>query len=530
MKQKMTKLFCLLAAFTLTISMTACGNPGSESQTDPAADDGTVDLTIGLTSLGSETLDYSIPSGYTNENISRLLYTDYIVRDENGEYDPALGTAESWSHNEDSTEWTLTLKQGVLWHDGTEMTSEDIVFGVERMKRPELSAVVTVGPFYDALESCTAVDTYTAKFVFKQGFPLFEYYMHFVPAMPKAYIESAGEEAFNNAPVGNGPCKFVSHELGSSVEFEAFEDYFLGKPSFDKLTLRIIPEASTLVAALKNGEIDMATGIPYTFVADLESDSNITLDSVDTGAQAVFVFADRLDPDSPLSDVRVREALNLSIDREGISIALYNGMAEPAYPFPDSEAALGMPDGIEPLAYDPERAKELLAEAGYPDGFELTIHCTSSSGSVVGIAESAQAMATNLESIGIKTELILQDSGEYMSSYIDENFDGIAGFGTSPNAFDIGTSAYLWAADGDGLSWMVDEDTSDLWNKQVSEGDPELREQYIEEAVQIMIDDVRFMPLVRVPTVYGYRSPIVSYEKTPTQTVFTDGIMSLQVE
>lgn len=99
-----------------------------------------------------------------------------------------------------------------------------------------------------ALESCTAVDTYTAKFVFKQGFPLFEYYMHFVPAMPKAYIESAGEEAFNNAPVGNGPCKFVSHELGSSVEFEAFEDYFLGKPSFDKLTLRIIPEASTLVA------------------------------------------------------------------------------------------------------------------------------------------------------------------------------------------------------------------------------------------------------------------------------------------
>jgi len=79
MKQKMTKLFCLLAAFTLTISMTACGNPGSESQTDPAADDGTVDLTIGLTSLGSETLDYSIPSGYTNENISRLLYTDYIV-------------------------------------------------------------------------------------------------------------------------------------------------------------------------------------------------------------------------------------------------------------------------------------------------------------------------------------------------------------------------------------------------------------------------------------------------------------------
>ena len=151
--------------------------------------------------------------------------------------------------------------------------------------------------------------------------------MHFVPAMPKAYIESAGEEAFNNAPVGNGPCKFVSHELGSSVEFEAFEDYFLGKPSFDKLTLRIIPEASTLVAALKNGEIDMATGIPYTFVADLESDSNITLDSVDTGAQAVFVFADRLDPDSPLSDVRVREALNLAIDREGISIALYNGMA-----------------------------------------------------------------------------------------------------------------------------------------------------------------------------------------------------------
>ena len=162
------------------------------------------------------------------------------------------------------------------------------------------------------------------------------------------------------------------------------------------------------------------------------------------------------EPLHPYTKALFDSILPINPETEWKSCLLYT-----SYPFLDSEAALGMPDGIEPLAYDPERAKELLAEAGYPDGFELTIHCTSSSGSVVGIAESAQAMATNLESIGIKTELILQDSGEYMSSYIDENFDGIAGFGTSPNAFDIGTSAYLWAADGDGLSWMVDEDTSD---------------------------------------------------------------------
>ena len=273
----------------------------------------------------------------------------------------------------------------------------------------------------------------------------------------------------------------------------------------------------------------MVGSVPYSFVADLEADSEIQVDSVNTGSQAVFVFADRLNPDSPLSDVRVRKAINLAVDREGISKALYNGLAEPCYPFPDSPVALGMPEGTEPLKYDPDQAKALLAEAGYADGFKLTIHCTSSSGSVASIAESAQALATNLESIGITTELVLQDTGDYIGEYINGNFDGIAGFGTSPNAFDIGTSAYLWAANGDGLSWMVDEDTSDLWNKQAAEGNAELRKQYIEEAVQIMIDDVRFLPLVRVPVVYAYRAPIASYEKMGTQTVFTDGIINLKV-
>ncbi|MFB6367326.1 ABC transporter substrate-binding protein [Paenibacillus elgii] len=533
MKQKSNgkKIFCLLAALTMTMGLFACSTP----KTVPSVGGSTKkeaekSIVVGIANLGAERLDYSIPSGFTNENISRLLYTDYAVRDANGKYDPALGTAKSWESSADSTEWTLVLDQGVLWQDGTEMTSDDVIFGVERMKNPELNKEVSVAEFYGALKSYTAVDKYTVKFVFSRPFPLFLYYIHFVPAMPKAYIEKAGKEAFTKAPIGNGPFKFVSQKLGTNVVFEAFKDYFLGTPSVDKLTLRIIPEASTMIAALKTGEIDVAASVPNSSVSVLQSAPDIKVRSINTGAQGMFVFGERLDPNSPFSDVRVRKAIDLAIDRKGISLALYSGKATPALPFPDSVDAFGMPKGVQPTAYDPERAKALLAEAGYSNGFKkpLRIHAYQS-GSTPGLAESAQAVATNLESIGIKTEVVLHEAGQYIPEYIKGSVDGLAMLGVSPNVYDIGTSNFLWAAKGDGLSWMTDADTSELWNKQLSEGNPELRRATIEKAVQTMIDRVSFVNLVQIPTFYAYGSRVADYTKNNTQTVFTDGMFYLKM-
>lgn len=492
---------------------------------------GSETITIGLPSLGAEILDYSRPSGFTNENISRALFTNYAVFSPDGKLNPGSGTAETWSSNAEATVWTIKLKQSVKWHDGTTMTADDVVYGVERMKRPEINKSLSVGSFLDNLIEYRIVDPHTVEFRFKQPFPLFMHYIIYIPAIPKAYVERVGEKTFSEtAPVGNGPFKLVSHERGSRVVLEAFLDYFDGPADFRTLVLRVIPEASTLVAALKAGEIDIAASITGPALADAKADPEIKTLSLNTGAQGIFIFGDRLRKGSPFNDRRVRQAVDLAIDRAGISQALFGGEAKPALPFADRPNALGMPTDVTPTPYDPERAKALLAEAGFADGLPepLKIY-TYRSGSTPMLIEAAQAVATNLESIGVTTQLVVREPGEYIPAYIKGDVDGLAILGVSPHAYDIGTSSFLWAADGDGLSTMTDSDTSKLWHEQLVEPNADKRRQLLEQAAHIMIDDCRFIGLVQVPNTLALGPRIKAYPLDDSKILVTDGITRLGV-
>lgn len=513
----------LIAAVVMMLALmaTACGSSDSAAKSDP--------VVIGVPGLGGEILDYTRPSGYTNAVLAKAMYTDYAYVDANGKYQPALGTLANWKSNPEMTRWEVTLKDGIKWQDESPMTAADIVFGIRRMQRPEINDGLENAPFLESLAVVQQTGPLTAVVTFKEPFPLFLYYLNLVPAVPKDYIESVGDEVFSTEkPIGNGPFELSGFKAGQSYQFTRFDDYFGGAAEFGKLTIRIIPEASTLVAALRSGEIDVATSLQGPSLSEAEGSDNLKVISVDTGVQAAFVFADRQKKSSPLSDVRVRRAIDLAIDRKGISEALFNGLATPALPYPAQPNALGIPSGLEPTGFDPERAKALLAEAGYAKGFPEPLQInTYQSGSAPYLIEQANAIATNLQAVGITAKVKVWDPGKYIPTYIDGGLSGLALLGVAATGYDVGADCFIWCADGNGLSWMTDQDTTALWNRQLTEADSATRKRDLEQAVTTMAEDERIGAVVRLPSVFVVGRRVKDFPRTARQFIVTDGIEEL---
>lgn len=184
-------------------------------------------LVMGVPDLGGERLDYSRFSGTTNQELSRAINRNLIQFGYEGEYVP--GTAESWKASPDGKVWDLFLRKGVKWHNGDTLTAQDVLFGVERMKRPEIRAGVFVAQLYDNLVRVEAVNDYHVRYDFKAPFPVFPYFVNSAPPMPKKYIEKVGDAGFDEKPIGTGPFKFVRRIKSSEYEFEAFENFYRGR-------------------------------------------------------------------------------------------------------------------------------------------------------------------------------------------------------------------------------------------------------------------------------------------------------------
>jgi peptide/nickel transport system substrate-binding protein len=486
-------------------------------------------VTLAVSSLGAERLDYSQPSGNTNVVLSLVLNRDLIERGYEGEYVP--GNATSWKMSPDGKTWDLVLRKGVKWHNGDTLTAQDLIYGVERMRRPEIASGSHWGPasFLDNLERVEIVDDHHVKYHFKKPFPLFPYWVNVAPPMPKKYLEKVGDKEFNDKPVGTGPFKFISRVRGSQYEFEAFEQFSGKVPSFKTLVIKIIPENATKIAALKTGEIDIASDIQGNLLTEIKNTPGLHLATVQGqggGGGGYLVFAHRTEKDSPWADLRVRKAVALAIDRQKICDTVFRGQASPAV-FPDAPSAVGIPKDMKPWPYDPEKAKALLAEAGYPNGLPGVWDLqTAPSGSSPFQAETAEAVAGYLDKVGIKTKVQVMEMGGFGAAYRSEKLKGLPLSGTGP-MFDVGLKNMVWAADGEGWSWMRDEDTGTLWEKQLITANPAERRKILEKAVTILIDDVRIVPIIESKPILGLGSRIKEFRIKRGSIWATDGINNL---
>jgi len=274
--------------------------------------------------------------------------------------------AESWSMTPDGLVYEFVLRKSARFHNGEPVTAEDVKFSFERYRG------ASAKPLKDSVAAVETPDPGRVRFRLKR--PWADFMTFYVGAtgaswiVPKKYVEKVGDEGFKKAPIGAGPYRFVSFTPGVELVVDAFEQYWRKTPNVKRLVLRSIPDEATRLASLKRGEVDIAYAIRGALAEEIRRSPGLTL-KPNVGQATFWVnFPDQWDPKSPWHDLRVRQAASLAIDRKGTNEALTLGYSK----ITNSIVPASFDHFWQPpeLVYDPEKAKKLLAEAGFPKGFD----------------------------------------------------------------------------------------------------------------------------------------------------------------
>jgi peptide/nickel transport system substrate-binding protein len=405
----------------------------------------------------------------------------------------APGLAQSWSATEDGLIYDFVLRKDARFHNGEAVTAEDVKFSFERYR----------GAAHALLkERVAGVDTpdpQHVRFRLKDAWPDFlTFYAEASGAgwiVPKKYLEKVGDDGFKKAPIGAGPYKFVSFAPGVELVLEAFDQYWRKAPSVKRLVMRVIPDEATRLAALKRGEVDIAYSIRAELAEELQRTPGLTLKPTVIQSPFWLYFADQWDPKSPWHDQRVRQAASLAIDRKTIDQALTLGYSPiTGSIIPESFEYYWKPP--EPV-YDPEKARQLLAEAGHPNGFDAGFYtCDISYGNL------AEAVLDNLGAAGIRARLRPLERAAFYKGYGDKTFKNIVQ-GSSGAFGNAATRLQEFTVKGGAYAYGSYPDIDALYPTQAAEGDPRKREAILVKMQQIVHERAIFAPIWQLAFING---------------------------
>jgi peptide/nickel transport system substrate-binding protein len=402
-------------AVMLWLALLACNPLAAQTQK------GT--LVFAVESLSAQTMDPILEGRPGNAIYQAPMYDSLVGFDiEKGGTGP--GVAQTWEMSEDGLTWTFNLRPGQKFHNGDPLTANDVKFSLQRQMAPN-STAAAAATFRRTIKTIDVVDDLTVKIITNTpqiGMPpsLSRAVAPEGTIMPKNYIEKVGEEDFRRKPIGSGPWRFVRSVPGDRIEFEAVDyPHWRGVPHFMYLTILLVPEESTRMAMVRTGEAAIASIGPDTMLS--ASRSGLEVLSVPATMQALYQFWGLYRPDfkdSPLANVHVRQALSLAIDRQQIIDNVMSGKASMPYPF----ATFGYTEYFsaerwqkwsrEAFRYDPVLAKKILAEEGYPNGFDLNFANTALPGTQF-MVDIGTAVADMWTKIGVRVKLTNYEWGSF---------------------------------------------------------------------------------------------------------------------
>ncbi|MFC2042394.1 ABC transporter substrate-binding protein [Chloroflexota bacterium] len=337
-----------------------------------------------------------------------MFYDSLVGSNNDGTLSTEKGIAYKWEMSPDGLTWTFYLREGIKFHDGVELTSKDVKFTIEQVMRPD-SRTTKAESVRATVAKVGFSDPYTVVIDCKVPTLYLAHMFSDVASMeglimPKDYTERVGDQGFASHPIGSGPYKFIDQAVGSYIKLEATDKHWRdGVPKYKYLTFLITPEESTRIAMLKTGEADIID-IGREAIKEVK-DAGFNV-SMKPGAGTLGIYPHGQWADVPLSDIRVRKALNLAINREELLQYLFAGQAKlgPTWPWA-AEPLLGIGGDptLKPYPYDPEEAKRLLKEAGY-EGMELNIASFPRAG-VPELSQTWEAIAGYWENIGVKPKI-----------------------------------------------------------------------------------------------------------------------------
>jgi peptide/nickel transport system substrate-binding protein len=411
-----------------------------------------------------------------------VLYAlhDAVVKPMPGNHlTPSL--AESWSVSPDQRTYEFKLREGLKFHNGDPFTAEDVEFSFRRAKGAKI--------LQDKVREIVVVDRHRIRFQLAEPWPDFMTFYGTLATSaawiaPKKYMEQVGPDGFKKHPVGLGPYKFVSNTPGIELVMEANEQYWRKVPSGKRLVYKSVPEATTRLAMLKRGEVDVAYLLDAPMAADIKKDPSLRL--AFSGAIGTFYldFFEQWDPKSPWADRRVRLAASVAVDRKSLNEAENLGASRLTGGLVPRSFDFAIP--LEPHPYDPAKAKQLLAEAGYPNGFDAgDLHPWPPYFSV------GESINTNLGAVGIKTRVRTMERAAFYSALATKKLKGVcvcidAVYGNAASRL-----SQVVPADG-AYAYGSDPDVEALYRQQARETDRKKREQMLRQIQQLIYDRVRF--------------------------------------
>ncbi|MCC7218067.1 MAG: ABC transporter substrate-binding protein [Burkholderiales bacterium] len=468
-----------------------------------------------------------------NNNVASHLYGYLVERNEKSQPQPSLAT--EWKAI-DPTTWEFKLRKGVKFHDGSDFTAADVVASIERVpKVPNSPSPFTA--YTKQIQRIEVVDPHTIRFRTATPYPLMPSDMSQVAIINKQFA-SATTEDFNSgkAAIGTGPYKLVRFAKGDRLELARNDAWWGVRTQWEKVTLRILTQDAARVAALLAGDVQVIEAVPTADVAKLKADRRLAIyRSVSDRLMYVHMDSDRsvtptvtgkdgkpLDR-NPLKDARVRKALSKMINRPAIVERVMEGEAVPAgQVVPDF--LFGATKNLKVEAFDPEGAKKLLVEAGYPDGFEVTLHATNNR--YVNDAKIAQAIAQMWTRGGIPTKVVAMPSATFFPQATELKFSVLqAGWSTGTGESSSSLKALLMTFNKDRgfgtanrgrySNTKVDALTEDA----LQTVDDVKREAYLQRAAELAIGDTGLIPLHFQISLWATRDGITYTPRVDEQTL-----------
>src|ERR1700675_3055165 len=380
----------LAAALVLALLALAAAPPTVSAQAKDT-------LTVALVSH-APTLDPHMHFERVGILVNINMFDSLLHRNTKLEFEPSLAT--SWKALSDTT-WELKIRKGVRFHNGEIMTPEDVKYSCERgldqtKKSPQYGNI-------RAIKEVKVVDAETVHIVTDKPFPLLLERLVYFGIVPKKHVMAVGDQAFGStAPVGTGPWKFVEWKRDTPIRLEAFDQYWRGKPPFKQLVFRAIPEYATQYAEVKTGGVDIIREVSADITPELKAHPSTYVSST----PILRVHYVELDMRSaPFDKKAARQAANYAIDKQTIMQKLMAGLATQV-PTTVQPLAFGFDREIKPYPYDPKKAKELLAQAGFPNGVDITLHSSSAANRPI-----FEAIGQMLTEVGLRTTARMWDPG-----------------------------------------------------------------------------------------------------------------------
>ena len=502
----------LLLAIVLVLVMVlvmACGQEAVDEPDDPDdvaptdVDEPTepTELVMGLGSDATN-LDPRHAHDVASANINVLVHAGLLYWDmETMEIIPNVAREIEIP---DDTTYIFHLHEGIKFHDGVELTAHDVKFTYDCLRDPDYGGINLA--FYQPIQEIIVHDDYTVEFQLDQPNAPFLYYL--APGIvPKHVAEREDPEFMTSTPIGAGPYVFKEWVPNDYIVLEAFDDYFEGRPNIDTIRFRPIPEVTTRLVELETGGVHLVDGVPPEDVDRLDAEPDVIVTFTPGTGFNYFMTNNQL---APFDDVRVRQAIAYGIDMETLVDHVFYGYREVAYS-PIIPTSWAHNPNVRKFGYEPDKAMELLSDAGFPDGLEVELKL--SEGEIN--RETCEIVQHQLANIGIDISLLEQEWGAFLAEIMDANFE-MATIGWSGQT-DPDRGVYRqfhsrnWAPGGSNNQLYANARVDELLDLARTNTDQEIRKQKYFEIQEILAEEQPYTYISYYVTIAAHRPELQNY-------------------